>query len=117
MVFYGTLWAAGSADLMATQFKVSFEGVILTLQVVLLLGPGAAFVLTRRICRGLQESDAELVRHGVESGRILRLPSGAYTDVHRSLSPAERWRRHAVEPQPPDALEAVAVDEQPTGKR
>ena len=40
MVFYGTLWAAGSADLMATQFDVSFNAVIHVLQVVVLAGPG-----------------------------------------------------------------------------
>ena len=40
MVFYGTLWAAGSADLMATQFDVSFNAVIHVLQVVVLVGPG-----------------------------------------------------------------------------
>jgi ubiquinol-cytochrome c reductase cytochrome b subunit len=110
MVFYGTLWAAGSADLLATQFRLSFEGVILTLQVVLLLGPVAAFVLTRRICRGLQDRDAELVRHGAESGRILRSPGGGYTDVHRSLSPAERWRRTAVGPGSTQPLQAEAAE-------
>ena len=41
MVFYGTLWAAGSADLIATQFDVSFNAVIHVLQVVVLVGPGA----------------------------------------------------------------------------
>ena len=38
IVFYGTLWAAGSADLIATQFGVTFEGVITFLQVALVLG-------------------------------------------------------------------------------
>jgi ubiquinol-cytochrome c reductase cytochrome b subunit len=110
MVFYGTLWAAGSADLLATQFRLSFEGVILILQVVLLFGPVAAFVLTRRICRGLQDRDAELVRHGTESGRILRSPGGGYTDVHRSLSQAERWRRSAVGPGSTQTMEAEAAE-------
>jgi ubiquinol-cytochrome c reductase cytochrome b subunit len=112
MVFYGTLWASGSADLLATQFRLSFEGVIHTLQAVLLLGPVVAFAVTRRICRDLQDADAELVRHGIESGRLLRLPDGGYTDVHRSLSPAERWRRRAVEARPPQALEE-ASDQRP----
>lgn len=57
MTFYGTLWLAASADLVATQFRVSFNGVIWFLRVVLLLGPLLAYALTRRICLGLQASD------------------------------------------------------------
>lgn len=90
MVFYGTLWAAASADLWVTQFGVSFEGVIGFLQAALVLGPVVAFVLTRRACEVLQEHDRELARHGVKTGQILRLPDGGYVEVHWPLDADRR---------------------------
>lgn len=82
MVFYGTLWAAGSADLLATQFTVSFESVIWTLRAALVLGPVLAYLVTRRACLALQQSDLELAEHGVETGVIRRLASGEYREEH-----------------------------------
>jgi ubiquinol-cytochrome c reductase cytochrome b subunit len=90
LVFYGTLWAAGSADLMATQFHLSFNAVIHVLQVVVLAGPGVGFLIAYTACRTLQEAEQERLVHGVESGQILRLPSGGYVETHRPLSPADR---------------------------
>jgi len=90
LVFYGTLWAAGSADLMATQFHLSFNAVIHVLQVVVLAGPGVGFLIAYTACRTLQEAEQERLVHGVESGQILRLPSGGYVETHRPLPPADR---------------------------
>jgi len=87
MVFYGTLWAAGSADLIATQFHVSFNAVIHVLQVVVLLGPGVGFLIAYTACRTLQAMEQERLEHGAESGQILRLPSGGYVETHHALRP------------------------------
>jgi ubiquinol-cytochrome c reductase cytochrome b subunit len=92
VVFYGTLWAAGSADIIATTFSTSFEGVIAALQVTLLAGPVAAFSITRRACLGLQRRDQEVAAHGFETGRIVRLPGGEYVEVHEPVSDVERAR-------------------------
>ena len=92
IVFYGTLWAAGSADLATTQFHLSIEGVIAFLRCMVLVGPLIAFTITRRICLGLQRKDRELVLHGYETGRIVRLPGGNYVEVHRPVGEYERWR-------------------------
>ena len=43
LLFYGTLWAAGSADLIATQFQTSFNAVIQLLQVDRSGGSDAGF--------------------------------------------------------------------------
>jgi ubiquinol-cytochrome c reductase cytochrome b subunit len=59
---------------------------------VLLLGPIVGFTITRRVARALQRKDRELVLHGVETGRIVRLPGGEYVEVHRPLDAYERWR-------------------------
>ncbi|MEV1131820.1 cytochrome b N-terminal domain-containing protein [Agromyces sp. NPDC049794] len=101
IVFYGTLWIAGSADLIATHFSVTFEHVILLLQVTLLLGPALAFIITRRVCLALQRKDTELLLHGYETGRLVRLPGGEYVEVHRPIAEFERWRIGMVESQRP----------------
>jgi ubiquinol-cytochrome c reductase cytochrome b subunit len=104
MTFYAVLWAAGSADVVATQFRVSFEGVLVALRIGLLLGPVAAFVLTRGLCLGLQAQDRDRAQHGAESGVILRSPDGGYTERHRALGPAARARLQLpADPHPPES--------------
>ncbi|GAA1061875.1 cytochrome b [Agromyces bracchium] len=98
IVFYCTLWAAGSADLIATQFSVTLEGVITALQVTLPLGPVIGFAAARRVCLGLQRKDRDAVLHGYETGRIVRLPGGEYVEVHAPLSAEARARIERPEP-------------------
>ncbi|WP_213816456.1 ubiquinol-cytochrome c reductase cytochrome b subunit [Glaciihabitans sp. dw_435] len=92
VTFYAVLWAAASSDLIGTHFHVGIEDVIRTLQVLLILGPIIAFVVTKRICLGLMKKDREIALHGFESGRIVRLPGGEYIEVHEQLSEYERWK-------------------------
>ncbi|WP_394768466.1 cytochrome bc complex cytochrome b subunit [Lacisediminihabitans sp.] len=92
VTFYAVLWAAASSDLIATHFHVSIEGVIHVLQALFFLGPIIAYVVTKRVCIGLQKKDREIALHGFESGRIVRLPGGEYVEVHEQLSDYERWR-------------------------
>jgi ubiquinol-cytochrome c reductase cytochrome b subunit len=105
MTFYGALWAAGSADLIATQFAVSFESVIWLLRGVAVLGPPIAYLLTRQVCLTLQASDRERLLHGAESGVIVRSPSGGYSEPHQPLSAARRLQLDHVEQFPPLQLE------------
>ncbi|MBT2499359.1 hypothetical protein J7E25_09630 [Agromyces sp. ISL-38] len=56
----------------------------------MLLVPIIAFEITRRVCLGLQRKDRDLVLHGFETGRIVRLPGGEYVEVHRPISDDER---------------------------
>jgi hypothetical protein len=51
--------------------------------------PPIAFKVTKRICLGLQHHDAALLHHGVETGVIRRLPSGAYIEIEEPLPPAK----------------------------
>ena len=103
IAFYGVLWLSGSADLLDTQFHLSFEGVIRVLRVLVVVGPLLAFALARAVCLGLQAGERERQQHGPESGRIIRLPSGGYVDVHEA--PPSRFA-------PPAALESTP-DHQP----
>jgi ubiquinol-cytochrome c reductase cytochrome b subunit len=92
VVFYAILWAAASSDLIATHFKLTIEGIITTLQILLIVGPVAAFAITKRTCLALQRKDREIVLYGRETGRIVRLPGGEYREVHAELDDYERWR-------------------------
>ncbi len=92
MTFYGTLWGAASSDLIATHFMVGLEQTIHFFQAAAILGPILAFDITRRIATGLQRKDQELLLHGYETGRLVRLPGGEYVEVHSALTPHERWR-------------------------
>jgi ubiquinol-cytochrome c reductase cytochrome b subunit len=92
VVFYAVLWAAASSDLIATHFGLTIEGVILSLQILLIIGPIIAYLVTKRLCLGLQKKDREIALHGFESGRIVRLPGGEYIEVHEQLTDYERWR-------------------------
>ncbi|WP_308291235.1 cytochrome b [Microbacterium ureisolvens] len=104
LVFAGVLWAAGGADVIAGVFSVSLEQVILSLQCALVVGPFIAFSVARRVCLGLQRKDRELLDHGYETGRIVRLPGGEYIDVRHTLDDTERMRIAVPPPPPPPDL-------------
>ena len=88
ITFYGALWLAGSADIQATQLQVSFESVIVTLRVVVLVGPLLAYAVTRTVCATLLAAETERREQGAETGRIFRSPSGGYTELHEPVLPA-----------------------------
>ncbi|MFG6501814.1 cytochrome bc complex cytochrome b subunit [Microbacterium sp. P05] len=92
VTFYAVLWAAASSDIIATHFWVTMEGVIHTLQALLIIGPIIAYFVTKRIALALQKKDREIVLHGYESGRIVRLPGGEYIEVHQPVDSFDRWR-------------------------
>jgi ubiquinol-cytochrome c reductase cytochrome b subunit len=115
ITFYGALWAAGSADIAATHFMLSVEGVVHFFQVLVLLGPVAAFELTRRICAGLQRKDREILVHGYETGRIVRMPGGRYVEVHQEVPMYERWRYAGAVTPEADARSTLATRPAPAG--
>ncbi|WP_082066344.1 cytochrome b [Microbacterium oxydans] len=101
MIFYAVLWAAASSDLIATHFMLTMEGVIHSLQALLFLGPLCGYFITKRICIALQKKDREIVLHGFESGRIVRLPGGEFVEVHQPVDEYDRWKLidvHTYEP-------------------
>jgi len=101
VVFYSTLWAAASADLIATQFHLSFNAVIHVLQVVVLLGPGLGFFVAHTACRTLRAAEHERLVHGAESGQILRSPSGGYVETPQPPRPGDRLVAGSIEPASP----------------
>ena len=92
VTFYGVLWAAASTDLIAVFFQMSLNHVLTFMQVLLIVGPFAAYIITKRTCLSLQRKDREIVLHGRETGRIVRLPHGEYIEVHEPLDKFEMYK-------------------------
>ena len=71
------------------------------LRVMVFVGPVIAFIITKRICIGLQRADAERLLHGSESAIIVRDPSGGYSEAHMPIDQEEAYTlTQHVEPLP-----------------
>jgi len=91
--FYVVLVIEGSNDIVALLFHLSLNDITLLNRVLIFALPILSFLITRRICYGLQRKDRELVLHGHETGRIVRHEHGEYIEVHEPLSEQEVWLR------------------------
>jgi ubiquinol-cytochrome c reductase cytochrome b subunit len=85
MTLYLLLLVGGGNDLWATHFHLSINAVTWFVRIGFFVGPVIAFLVTKRICLGLQRRDREKVLHGRETGIIKRLPHGEFIEVHEPL--------------------------------
>ncbi|MFD4700981.1 cytochrome bc1 complex cytochrome b subunit [Streptomyces niveus] len=85
LTLYFILLIGGGNDIWATHFHLSINTITWFIRIAFFVGPVVAFVITKRICLGLQRRDAEKVLHGRESGVIKRLPHGEFVEVHQPL--------------------------------
>jgi ubiquinol-cytochrome c reductase cytochrome b subunit len=91
IVTYCIMWAAAGNDLIATHFSLSINDLTWLFRIGVFVFPALAFVITRRICLGLQRKDRDLVLHGHETGQVVRTADGEYFEVHAPLDEYERW--------------------------
>ncbi|PRY17479.1 cytochrome b [Kineococcus rhizosphaerae] len=91
LTLYGLLWISGGNDIIAHMLGLSINDITRLLRVGIFAFPALAFVITKRICLGLQRKDREKALHGRETGRIVRLPHGEFIEVHAPLTDLERW--------------------------
>ena len=87
--FYILLWLGGGNDIIATTFNMSINAITWFMRFALIAVPPIVFIITRRICLGLQRNDLDKLLHGKETGRILRLPDGGFVEVHEPVSEEE----------------------------
>jgi ubiquinol-cytochrome c reductase cytochrome b subunit len=90
ITFYGILWAEGANDIIADQFNISLYLTTQIAQVAWIVGPIIAYILTKRICLGLQRKDVHLLEHGVETGIVRQLPSGEFIEETRPVTEEAR---------------------------
>ncbi|MBB4715772.1 cytochrome bc1 complex cytochrome b subunit [Streptomyces luteogriseus] len=107
---YIIMLIGGGNDIVATHFHLSINAVTWFVRIGFFLGPVIAFVVTKRICLGLQRRDKEKVLHGRESGIIKRLPHGEFIEVHEPLSQEQMYTLTAHEQYKPAEI-GPTVDE------
>jgi ubiquinol-cytochrome c reductase cytochrome b subunit len=84
---YGILWAEGANDIIADQLNIPLYWITWAARVGIFVGPAIAYIITKRICIGLQRKDNHLVEHGVETGIIRQLPGGEFIEETRPVDP------------------------------
>jgi ubiquinol-cytochrome c reductase cytochrome b subunit len=86
IAFYGVLWLEGANDVLAEHFDVPLYTITVISRYAVFLLPIASYIITKRICLGLQRKDLNLLDHGVETGIIRQLPSGEFIEETRPVS-------------------------------
>ncbi|MGW1777144.1 cytochrome bc1 complex cytochrome b subunit [Streptomyces sp. NPDC002104] len=86
LTWYVILLIAGGNDMFAQYFHLSINSITWFARIGFFVGPVIAFIVTKRICLGLQRRDRDKVLHGRETGIIKRLPHGEFVEVHEPLS-------------------------------
>ncbi|MGA9101117.1 cytochrome b [Aeromicrobium sp.] len=86
MTMYGVFWIGGGNDIIATKFHLSLNAITWFVRIGWIVLPIITFMITKRICIGLQRADANRILHGYETGVIERTPDGSYSERHAPLS-------------------------------
>src|SRR4051812_7354415 len=96
LTFYVWLMMSGGNDVIADKFDISLNAMTWIGRLGLIVVPPIVYVLTYRICLGLQQHDREVLEHGIETGIIRRLPSGEFIEVHQPLGPVDEHGHGAL---------------------
>jgi ubiquinol-cytochrome c reductase cytochrome b subunit len=83
ITFYLVLLVSGADDVFAIAFSVPFEWLRWGERVGIFVLPPLAYVLTRRICLGLQRADRDVLEHGVRTGLLRQLPEGVFVELRQ----------------------------------
>jgi ubiquinol-cytochrome c reductase cytochrome b subunit len=107
---YVIMLLGGGNDIFATHFHLSINAITWFVRITYFVGPVLAFIITKRICLGLQRRDKDKVLHGRESGIIKRLPHGEFVEVHEPLAQGDLYKLTAHEQYKPAEI-GPTVDE------
>jgi len=81
----------GGNDIISTTFHLTINQMMWFSRIAVVVLPPIAFIITKRICLSLQAADRDLVLHGRETGRLVRLPHGEFVEVHEPISAEKAW--------------------------
>ncbi|MYR42795.1 cytochrome b N-terminal domain-containing protein, partial [Streptomyces sp. SID5910] len=110
IVFYAVLLLAGGNDILAHTFDLSLNVLTWVFRISLVVLPPAAFMVTKRVCLAMQESERERLAEGEETGELRQTLAGGYAEAHAPLDAEERYvLRSRKEPEP---LARTAPDEE-----
>ncbi|MFI9271393.1 cytochrome bc complex cytochrome b subunit [Kitasatospora sp. NPDC052896] len=91
IAFYTVLLLAGGQDVLADTFQVSVNGLNWNLRIALLVLPPLSYLITKRVCLGLQERDRERLIEGDETGDVRQSVEGGYQEDSEPLPAARRY--------------------------
>jgi ubiquinol-cytochrome c reductase cytochrome b subunit len=94
------LTAAAAGDIIAVEFHLAVEHVVWFFRIAALVAPVIGYLATRAILVAFVANDKEKEEHGIETGILVRHPSGRYEELVTPLP--TRW-----------ALEASGEADQP----
>ncbi|MFE1444439.1 cytochrome bc complex cytochrome b subunit [Streptomyces sp. NPDC058739] len=109
---YLVLFFGGANDIIAERFHLSLNTITWAIRIGIFVVPAVTYVLTRRICLGLQLRDRDKLLHGRETGKIRRLPHGEFIEVHERLDRGTEFMlldREAYKPLPAPTAESNGV--------
>ncbi|ULE35309.1 cytochrome bc1 complex cytochrome b subunit [Mycobacterium sp. IDR2000157661] len=89
IAFYIVLTFSAMNDIIAYKFNVSLNATTWIGRIGMVVLPAIVYFVTYRWCVALQRSDRAVLEHGVETGIIKRLPTGAYIELHQPLGPVD----------------------------
>ncbi|CAM5594304.1 MULTISPECIES: cytochrome bc1 complex cytochrome b subunit [Streptomyces] len=98
---YAVLLIGGGNDIVATHLHLSINVITWFVRIAVFVVPVLTYVVTKRICLGLQRRDRDKVLHGRETGTVKRLPHGEYIEVHEPLTQGQLHTLTQHEQHPP----------------
>ena len=81
LTLYAVLLIGGGNDIVATHLHLSINVITWFVRIGVFVLPVAAFVVTKKICMGLQRRDRAKVLQGRVTGTVFMLPTGEYIEV------------------------------------
>jgi ubiquinol-cytochrome c reductase cytochrome b subunit len=93
VALYLVLFFGGANDVLAERFHLSLNAITYAVRIGFFVVPVLTYIITKRICLGLQRRERDKLLHGRESGRIRRLPHGEFVEVHE---PLDRWHEYSL---------------------
>jgi ubiquinol-cytochrome c reductase cytochrome b subunit len=97
IVFYAVLLLAGGNDVLAHTFDVSLNLLTWVFRVCLVVLPPVAFMVTKRVCLAMRESERERLAGGEETGELRQTLAGGYAGGRKPLGAEERYVLRARE--------------------
>ena len=89
ITFYLVNLINGANDLFAFKLDISLNVMTWAGRILSIIGPVIAYVVTYRLCLGLQHADRAVLEHGIETGILRRLPNGEFIEIHQPLGPVD----------------------------
>lgn len=83
LTFYLVLFVAGGDDLHSITLDISVEWFVWGGRVGLFVLPPLAYVVTQRVCRGLQREDRQVLERGIRTGLLRETSEGVFAEVRQ----------------------------------